>query len=106
MAFPVACADRDTGCAPLWTGITGGPVRSSPAVTGSSAQGGPMVFVGSDDGFLYAFPLKCRGVGRPPICSAVWASGTSAPITGSPAIVDGAVYATSEDGTIRRWSLP
>ncbi len=105
MAFPVACADRATGCAPTWTAVTGGPVRSSPAVSGA-APGGPMVFVGSDDGFLYGYPLKCRAVGKPPRCPAVWASGTSAPISASPAIVDGAVYASSEDGTVRRWSLP
>ena len=65
-----------------------------------------MVFVGSDDGFLYGYPLKCRPATNPGPCSAVWASGTSAPITASPAIVDGAVYVSSEDGTVRRWSLP
>ena len=65
-----------------------------------------MVFVGSDDGFLYAYPLKCRPAGNPRLCAAVWASGTSAPITASPSIVDGAVYVSSEDGTVRRWSLP
>ena len=65
-----------------------------------------MVFVGSDDGFLYAYPLKCRPTGKPLLCAAVWASGTSAPITASPAIVDGALYVSSEDGTVRRWSLP
>jgi len=106
MAFPIACADRDTGCAPVWVAATGGPVLSSPAVTGSDAPGGPMVFIGSDDGFLYAYLLKCRPAASPGLCAAVWASGTSAPITASPAIVDGAVYVTSEDGTIRRWSLP
>ncbi len=65
-----------------------------------------MVFVGSDDGFLYGYPLKCRPTGKPLTCQAVWASGTSAPISASPAIVDGAVYVSSEDGTVRRWSLP
>jgi outer membrane protein assembly factor BamB len=105
MAFPAACADQAVGCPPTWTAVTGGPVRSSPAVSGA-APGGAMVFVGSDDGFLYGFPLACRPSGSPPTCQALWASGTSAPISASPAIVDGALYVSSEDGTIRRWSLP
>ena len=105
-AFSTACSDREAGCSAVWTAQTGAAVRSSPAVTGTAAQGGPMVFVGSDDGFLYGYPLKCRLATNPGPCSAVWASGTSAPITASPAIVDGAVYVSSEDGTVRRWSLP
>lgn len=55
--------------------------------------------------FLYGFPLACRPSGSPATCQAVWASGTAAPISGSPAVVDGAVYVSSEDGTVRRWSL-
>lgn len=105
MAFPVACSDTEAGCAPLWTATTGGAVRSSGAAAGP-APGGPVVFIGSDDGYLYAYPLKCRPTGNPARCAPVWASGTPGAISASPAIVDGAVYVSSEDGTVRRWSLP
>lgn len=106
LAFPAACSDRNAGCSPIWAAETGAAVRSSPVVTGATAQGGPMVIVGSDDGFLYGYPLKCRLPTAPGSCSAVWASGTSGSISASPAVVDGAVYVSSEDGTVRRWSLP
>jgi outer membrane protein assembly factor BamB len=33
----------------LWTGLTGGPIHSSPTVSNG------VVYVGSDDGKLYAF---------------------------------------------------
>lgn len=100
MAFPVACPDTEAGCAPVWTARTGGPVRSSPAV-GGAAAGGAVVVAGSDDGFLYGYRLNC-----PATCVASWAAGTRDAISASPAFVDGVVYAASEDGTVRAWSLP
>jgi outer membrane protein assembly factor BamB len=45
------CSGTPTFCLPLWTGSTGGGVDSSPAI----ANG--MVYVGSEDGKLYAFGL-------------------------------------------------
>ena len=45
------CSGTPTFCLPLWTGSTGGGVDSSPAI----ANG--MVYVGSQDGKLYAFGL-------------------------------------------------
>jgi outer membrane protein assembly factor BamB len=99
-AFAVACGDREAGCPPLWTATTGGPVRSSAAV-GGPASGGAILFVGSDDGFVYAYRLGCAAA-----CQASWASGTRAAISASPALVDGVLYVSSEDGTVRAWSLP
>ena len=105
MAFPLACSDAVNGCAPLWTADTGGAVRSSAAI-GGAASGGPAVFIGSDDGFVYGYSLRCRNSGSPARCQPVWASGTRGAISGSPTLVNGVLYAASEDGTIRRWSLP
>ena len=39
-------------CAPLWTANTGDAILSSPAVVGG------VVYVGSDDGKLYAFERR------------------------------------------------
>ena len=98
LAFPIACRQEPeaTGCAPEWTATTGGSVSSTPAIAGE------LVYVGSDDGFIYGYLLACR----PGVCNASWASGLRGPVSASPSVSDGAVYVASEDGTIHRWSLP
>ena len=47
----VHCLDARTGHT-LWRSVTGGPIRSSPAVAGDR------LLIGSDDGYLYAFDLR------------------------------------------------
>src|SRR5205085_916397 len=84
-------------CAPLWVSQppTGAAVFSSPAV----ANG--VVYAGSDDGKLYAFPAACSTP-----CAALWASAaTGAALESSPAVVDGVVYAGSEDGRLYAFDL-
>ena len=66
--------DATTG-AVLWTGATGGTVSSSPAIVGGT------VYIGSQDGMLYAFPLNCAGV-----CTPRWTASTGGAIESSPAV--------------------
>jgi outer membrane protein assembly factor BamB len=66
-----------------WSFETGGPVRSSPAVTSTT------VFVGSGDGSVYAIDRQ-SGQAR-------WAFETAGPVHGSPAVAGGVVYVTSMD---------
>jgi uncharacterized repeat protein (TIGR01451 family) len=75
-----------------WTGQTAGAVESSPAVV----QG--IVYVGSEDGKLYAFPAECGSGGES--CSPLWTGQTGGPIEGSPAVENGVVYIGSLDGKL------
>jgi outer membrane protein assembly factor BamB len=80
----------------LWTGLTGGAIRSSPTV----ANG--VVYVGSDDGKFYAFQSNCVApLGN---CTPTWTATTGGPITSSPAVKDAGggetVYFGSTDGKL------
>ena len=81
-------------CSPVWTAATGGAVRSSPAVAGGT------VYVGSDDGKLYAFDaaglFNCSA-GPPRTCLARWVTTTGAIVRSSPAVSNGVVYVGSDD---------
>jgi hypothetical protein len=73
-----------------WTGTTGSSIYSSPAV----ANG--VVYVGSADWKLYAFPASCGTGGA--ACSPLWTGLTGAPIDySSPAVANGVVYVGSTD---------
>ncbi len=83
-----------------WAFATGGPVRSSPAVTADT------VYVGSGDGMLYAIDRR-SGEAR-------WRFAAQGPVNGSPAVAGGVVYAGGGDGMIyaldattgaRRWQF-
>jgi outer membrane protein assembly factor BamB len=67
------CSGTPKTCAPLWTGLTGGAVDfSSPAVDNG------VVYVGAEDGKLYAFDANgstnCSGV--PTTCEPLWTAQT------------------------------
>ena len=85
-------------CGPLWTGATGGFVRSSPAV----AKG--LVYAASDDGRVYAFDaagLDNCAVGPPPrTCLAQWVTTTAGIAGQSPTVADGMVYVGSNDTSL------
>ena len=91
------CAGSPRTCAPLWTSVsTGSFVFSSPAV----ANG--VVYVGSNDGTLYAFDASgtknCSGSQK--ICSPLWTA--SAGIgSSSPEVANGVVYVGSAGGTLQ-----
>jgi outer membrane protein assembly factor BamB len=66
-----------------WAFRTGGPVRSSPVVTGGTA------YVGSNDGCVYAIDARTG--------EQKWRYRTRGPVAGSAAVVEGTVYIVSED---------
>lgn len=85
------CGTGVTSCSPLWAGITGGAIHSSPAVSGG------VVYVGSDDGKLYAFNVNgCGGLS----CAPTWTAATGAAIRSYPAVANGVVYVSSTDGKL------
>jgi len=78
-------------CAALWSTPTGGPISSTPAVSGG------VVYVGSADTKLYA--VDARGCGASS-CAALWTAATGAAITSSPAVANGVVFVGSDDGRL------
>ena len=97
-----ACFDNTPrNCAPEWVVHTGGPIYSSPTV----ADG--VVYVGSSDGYLYAFPAvpnpaTCTG-GPPVECPASWRVQTGGPVLSSPVVDGSTVYVGSDDGKL--WAV-
>ncbi len=75
----------------MWKGATGGEVESSPAVAGGD------VYVGSDDGKLYAFPAGGCGAST---CSPLWTATTGREVDSSPTVAGGDVYVGSLDGKL------
>src|SRR5688500_19620738 len=69
-----------------WTFKTSGPVKSSPAIVDGK------VFVGSNDGHLYALNLDSG--------QKVWAFKTEGEVESSPLVLDGVVYVGSTDGSL------
>jgi outer membrane protein assembly factor BamB len=76
-----------------WTGATGGAIYySSPAV----ANG--VVYVGSEDGRLYAYAVGCASGGT---CDPLWTGAiTGSYMASSPAVATGVVYVGSQDGKL------
>jgi outer membrane protein assembly factor BamB len=103
------CSGVPKTCAPLWTAATGGPVDSSPAVAFADGT----VYVGSDDGKLYAFDAAgaTNCAGTPKTCDPLWTAATGGPVNSSPAIANptsavpgGIVYVGSEDDELYAFS--
>lgn len=69
-----------------WAVETGGTVRSSPAVVEET------VYIGSNDGRLYALDMSTG--------EEEWTFETDGPVVSSPAVVDGTVYIGSTDHTV------
>src|SRR5690349_16858950 len=69
-----------------WASATSGAVESSPAVVGG------VVYIGSDDGHVYA--LKAATGAR------LWAYDTGAPVVSSPAVSGNVVYVGAGNGTV------
>ena len=70
----------------LWQFATGGLIRSSPAVAGS------VVYVGSDDGNLYALATQTGEL--------LWKYETAGPVWSSPVVGGPRIYVGSDDGTL------
>lgn len=69
-----------------WSFKTGGPVQSSPVVAGGR------VFIGSDDGHVYALDLNSG--------AKIWAFKTGGPVEAPPLALGGRVIAGSGDGNL------
>ena len=83
-----------SGCpstCPLWTASTGAGLSSSPAV----ANG--VVYVGSKDDFLYAFPAGGCGAAT---CAPLWRGTTGGDVDSTPAVANGLVYVGSNDHSL------
>ena len=92
-AGSVNCGGAPKTCNPLWYGATGGAIHSSPAVATPASGANPDVYIGSDDGKLYAWDtIACAAAGGS--CSPLWAATPSSGsgIASAPAVVDGVVY--------------
>ena len=72
-----------------WTAATGGPISFS-----SAAVADGVVYVGSGDGNLYAFPASCAGDAT---CTPLWHGTTQSSIHSSPTVSGGVVYVGSDD---------
>ncbi len=70
----------------LWSFKTQGPVKSSAAIVGGR------VFIGSDDGHLYALDVATGKV--------VWSAKTDGGIESSPLVLDGRVFVGSSDSSL------
>jgi outer membrane protein assembly factor BamB len=93
------CSGSPRTCTPLWTAETGDRVESSPTVVGGT------VYVGSNDGKLYAFDAtggdaNCTGAAPTRTCTPLWTAATGDSVGSSPAVVGGTVYVGSNDGKL------
>jgi outer membrane protein assembly factor BamB len=92
------CAGSPIDCAPLWRGATpsGFQIYSSPAVDHG------IVYVGSDDGLVYAFDadgnINCSGAPR--TCTPLFADQTTSNVRSSPVVANGVLYIGSVHNTI------
>jgi outer membrane protein assembly factor BamB len=87
-----------SGLSVAWRAATGNYVYSSPAV----ANG--VVYVGSEDGKLYAYAVGCASGGAS--CPPSWTATTGGSIGfSSPAVADGIVYAGSFDGKLYAYAV-
>jgi hypothetical protein len=83
-------------CNPVWTGATGGAIRTDAAVDGRT------VVVGSDDGKIHAF--RATGCGTA-TCAATWtATPGGGAVTSSPTLASGFVFVGAESGHIRAYT--
>lgn len=83
-----SCTGSPKTCIPLWTAWTRRPVESSPAVFKG------VVYLGSGDGFLYAF--DAAGVTgcmfSPRVCDPLWTAKPGKSLLSSPAVANGVLY--------------
>jgi len=79
---------------PALDGHYRGAVHSSPAV----AEG--VVYVGSDDGKLYAFDAAGVTGCTAGVCTPLWTATTGSKVQSSPAVAEGVVYVGSDDGKL------
>jgi outer membrane protein assembly factor BamB len=107
------CSGTPKTCSPLWTySVT--VIGSSPSIAnglvyiGSASNGSPQVF--GVDAFSANGSTNCSGT--PTTCSPLWTGVTGAPLTASPAIANGKIYADDSSfdlgfvADLYAWVLP
>jgi outer membrane protein assembly factor BamB len=72
-------------------------MATSGAIASSAAVANGVVYIGSDDGRLYA--ADAHGCAKP-TCAALWMSEKGAAVRSSPAVAAGSVYVGRDDGTL------
>ena len=83
----------------MWVSTTGNRIESSPAV----ANG--VVYIGSDDGAMYAFNAGGCGGGTA-ACPPLWSARIGATFFASSAVSDGMIFIGSrQDGTLSAFAL-
>lgn len=70
-----------------WAGATGSSIGVQPAIAGP-AGGAGVVFTGSADGGLHAFPTTCPAAS----CAALWSADAGGSVHGAPAVTNGRLY--------------
>jgi outer membrane protein assembly factor BamB/phospholipase C len=83
---PSRCATGGS-CPPAWTGTTGGSITTSPVPAGR-------VFVGSSNGYVYAFPPTCGSSS----CGATWSQFAGGRVMTTPAAGFGEVVVGTRNG--------
>ncbi len=92
-AVPERCRSEGAACDPRWIGDIGGS-PTSPVIAASG-----VVYIGSSDGSLYAFPTLCEAACSP---SAVVRIGSSVEGAGW---AGNALFVTAADGTLRALTI-
>jgi outer membrane protein assembly factor BamB len=90
-------ASNASSLAVAWTGTTAGVVESSPTIVNG------VVYVGSNDGNLYAYAVGCAFGGGS--CAPIWTGATGAAIGSVPAVANGVVYVGSADTKLYAFSV-
>jgi parallel beta-helix repeat protein len=88
------CTGSPKTCTPLWTATTGAAVTSSPAITNG------VVYVGSNDGKLYAFDFAGTKNCSAGTCTPLWTATTGGAVSSSPAIAYDTVFVGSADAKL------
>jgi phospholipase C/outer membrane protein assembly factor BamB len=90
----VYALDTKTG-AVKWSAPTGDAVTSSPVIVNAKT-----VYVGSQDGNLYEYPVKCETP-----CQPLHTLATGGAVESSPAVANGVLYVGSDSGFLDAFSL-
>jgi len=89
-AFAVGCASGGGTCTPIWTAPSGvHSFGASPTVAGG------VVYVGSEDDYVYAYAVGCNSGGG--TCTPIWKAETGNSVQTSAAVSGGVVYISSQD---------
>ena len=78
------------GSGVAWTASTGSRLTVQPAIAGPTGGQG-VVFTGSEDGTVHAFPTTCPAA----TCPALWSADAGDGIVGAPAVANGKVFVAS-----------